>query len=101
MSADHLVEQAIRRSHCSHADRDDPHHQCVGSCLITAQGMTLSCKACGDDAREIAPAALLPEARLVLAILSAIGLEYDAITPDRKARAAEIVKRWMDARRRG
>ena len=47
MSADHPVEQAIRRSHCAHADRDDAKHQCVGTCLITPSGVTLDCRACG------------------------------------------------------
>ncbi len=98
---DHPVEQAIRRSHCSHADRDDPDHQCVGTCLITAQGVTLACKACGDDDRPIAPAEVLPETRLVRAVLDAIGIEFDALAPDRRARAAEAAKRWMIARRAG
>lgn len=101
MSADHPVEQAIRRSHCSHADRDDPRHQCVGTCLITPQGVKLDCKACGDDDRKIAPADTLPETRLVRAVLDALGIAYDALSPEYKARAAEAAKRWMGARRFG
>ena len=99
MSGDHPVEQAIRRSHCSHGDRDDPKHQCVGSCLITPQGVTLTCKACGDDDRTIAPAETLPETQLVRTVLDAIGIEFDALAPERKARAAEAAKRWMGTRR--
>lgn len=99
MSVDHPVEQAIRRSHCAHAEREDPQHQCVGSCLITPQGVTLTCKLCGDDARLIAPADTLPETRLVRAVLDAVGVELDAIAPERKARAASVAKRWLEDRR--
>jgi hypothetical protein len=100
MNNGHLVEQAIRRSHCAHADNSDPHHLCVGSCLITPQGVTLTCKLCGDDERDIAPAETLPESRLVHEVLDAIGIELGALAPERRARAAEAAKRWMAARRR-
>jgi hypothetical protein len=93
MNNDQLVDQALRRSHCAHADREDPHHQCVGSCLITPQGVTLSCKACGGDERAIAPPSHLPEVTLVKIVLDAIGIEYDALAPERKARAAEVARR--------
>jgi hypothetical protein len=98
---DHPVEQAIRRSHCAHADRDDPQHQCIGSCLITPQGVKLDCKACGDDDRPIAPTESLPETRLVRVVLDALGISYDALAPEYKARAAEAAKRWLGARRYG
>jgi hypothetical protein len=98
---DHLIEQAIRRSHCSHAERDNPQHQCVGSCLITAQGVTLACKACGDDDRKIAPSDTLPETKLVRAVLDALGISYDALSPEYKDRAATAAKRWMGTRRFG
>jgi hypothetical protein len=101
VSIDHPVEQAIRRSHCSHKDRDDPQHQCVGTCLITPQGVTLACKACGDDDRAIAPTETLPETKLVRAVLDALGISYDALSPEYKARAAEVAKRWMGTRRYG
>ena len=99
MSSEHPVEQAIRRSHCAHADSSDPQHPCVGSCLITPQGVTLTCKLCGDDERTIAPAETLPETRLVREVLDAIGIELGALAPERRARAAEAAKRWMAARR--
>lgn len=99
MSEGHPVEQAIRRSHCAHADSSDPKHPCVGSCLITPQGVTLTCKLCGDDERRIAPAETLPESRLVREVLDAIGIELDALAPERRALAAEAAKRWMAARR--
>lgn len=101
MTTDHPVEQAIRRSHCSHKDRDAPQHQCIGTCLITLQGVTLDCKACGGDDRSIAPQETLPETRLVRAVLDALGISYDALDPAYKARAAEAAKRWMAARRLG
>lgn len=101
MSSDHPVEQAIRRSHCSHADREHPAHQCIGTCLITPQGVTLTCKACGDDTRTIAPADTLPETRLVRAVIDALGISYDVLTPECKVRAAEVAKRWMTERRLG
>lgn len=101
MTIDHPVEQAIRRSHCSHAERDDPQHQCVGSCFITPEGVTLACKACGDDDRPIAPSDTLPEAKLVSDVLDALGISYDALAPEYKARAAAVAKRWMAARRYG
>jgi hypothetical protein len=96
---DHPVEQAIRRSHCSHKDRDDPTHQCVGSCLITLQGVTLTCKACGDDDRAIAPSETLPETRLVRLVLDALGISYDALSPEYKERAAVVARRWLKERR--
>ncbi len=96
---DHPIEQALRRSHCSHEHRDDPQHQCVGTCFITPQGVSLDCKACGGDNRLIAPSETLPETKLVRAVLDAIGIELDALTPERKARAADAAKRWMDTRR--
>lgn len=95
MTTDHPVEQAIRRSHCSHADRDEPQHQCVGTCLITPQGLTLTCKACGDDARAIAPSDTLPETQLVRSLLDALGISYDALSPEYKDRAADVAKHWM------
>jgi len=98
---DHPVEQAIRRSHCAHADRDDPQHQCIGSCLITPQGVKLDCKACGDDDRPIAPTETLPETRLVRTVLDALGITYDALSPEYKVRAAEAAKRWLGTRRNG
>ena len=98
---DHPVEQAIRRSHCAHKDRDAPHHQCIGTCLITPQGITLDCKACGGDERPIAPSDTLPETRLVRAVLDALGISYNALDPAYKARAAEAAKRWMAARSTG
>lgn len=98
MSDAHSVEQAIRRAHCAHAQSTDPQHQCVGSCLITPQGLTLTCKACGDDDRTIAPANTLPETRLVRAVLDALGISYDALSPDYQARAADVAKRWLSTR---
>ena len=97
----HAVEQAIRRSHCSHADNDDPQHQCVGTCHITPQGLTLDCKACGKDERTIGPADMLPETQLVRAVLDALGISYDALSPEYKARGAQAAKRWMGPRRYG
>lgn len=96
---DHPVEQALRRSHCSHEQRNDPQHQCVGTCLITPQGVTLKCKACGDDDRPIAPSEMLPETRLVRTVLDALGINYDVLSPEYKERAATVAKRWMTERR--
>jgi hypothetical protein len=99
VSSDHRVEQALRRSHCSHERRDDEGHQCVGTCLITQQGVTLDCKACGKDDRPIAPAEILPETKLVRAVLDALGIEYEALSPEYKDRAAQAAKHWMGSRR--
>lgn len=99
MSSGHPVEQALRRSHCAHADSSNPQHPCVGSCLITPQGVKLTCKLCGDDERGIAPVETLPESRLVREVLDAIGIELGALAPERQACAAEAAKRWMAARR--
>lgn len=92
--SDHPVEQAIRRSHCSHGDRDAPQHQCIGTCLITSHGVTLACKACGGDDRKIAPSELRQEVRLVRAILDALGISYDALSPEYQARAAKVAENW-------
>lgn len=99
MTNEHAVEQAIRRSHCAHADREHPQHQCVGTCLITPQGLTLNCKACGPDQRTIAPADTLPEIKLVRVLLDALGIAYDVLSPESKARAADAAKRWMASQR--
>jgi len=101
MSIDHPVEQALRRSHCSHKDRAEPQHQCIGTCLITPQGVTLDCKACGGDDRTIAPSETMPETKLVRAVLDALGISYDALSPEYKERAAAVAKHWMAARRLG
>lgn len=101
VTSEHPVEQAIRRSHCSHKDRDDLRHQCIGTCLITPQGLTLDCKACGDDDRPIAPSETLPETRLVRAVIDALGISYDALSPEYKARAVQVAKHWMSTRRLG
>ena len=98
MNNEHPVEQAVRRSHCAHGDRSDPQHPCVGSCLITPQGVTLTCKLCGDDTRPIAPAETLPETRLVREIFDVIGFEFNALAPERKARAVDVAKRWLAMR---
>ena len=90
MTTDHPVEQAIRRSHCAHKDRDDAQHQCIGTCLITPQGVRLDCKACGDDDRLIAPADTLPETRLVRAVLDALGVAYDALAPECRSTKREL-----------
>ncbi len=99
MAIDHPVEEAIRRSHCSHKDRDAAHHQCIGTCLISPQGVTLDCKACGSDDRPIAPSDTLPETKLVRAVLDALGITYDALAPQYQARAAEVAKKWMITRK--
>jgi hypothetical protein len=96
---DHPIEQAIRRSHCAHADRDDAQHQCIGTCTITPQGVKLDCKACGDDNRTIVPSDTLPETRLVRAVLDELGIAYAALSPEYKARAAAVAKRWLGDRR--
>jgi hypothetical protein len=101
VTIDNPVEQAIRRSHCAHADRDAPQHQCIGTCLITPQGVTLDCKACGKDDRAIAPAETLPETKFVRAMLDVLGISYDALAPEYKARAAQVAKNWLDTRRHG
>jgi hypothetical protein len=98
VTTEHTIEQAVRRSHCAHADREDSHHQCIGTCHITPQGLTLDCKACGKDERSIAPADLLPETKLVRIVLDALGISYDALTPEYKARAANAARSWMDRR---
>ena len=92
------IEQALRRAHCAHKDRDDPQHPCVGSCLITPHGITLECKACGDDAQLIAPSDTLPETKLVRMVLDTLGIAYDALAPEYKRRAAEVARRWIETR---
>ena len=41
--------QELRTSHC---DRADKGHECVGSCLITKEGIALACPLCGLDDRR-------------------------------------------------
>lgn len=94
---EHPIEQAVRRSHCAHNDREDPRHQCIGSCNISPQGVTLSCDLCGDAHRPIEISA--PETRLVSIVLEALGISPEAVTPEYKSRAAEAAKRWIAARR--
>lgn len=98
---DGLVEQAIRRSHCSHADSEKAGHHCIGTCLITPDGIALDCKACGGDKRTIAPADTLPETRLVVAVLDALGIRYEVLSPEYKAAAANAARDWMGSRRWG
>jgi len=93
------IEQALRRSHCAHKDRDDPQHPCSGSCLITPQGVTLECKLCGNDTQLIAPSDTLPETRLVRAVLDSLGITYDVLAPEYQKRAAEVARRWIETQK--
>jgi hypothetical protein len=94
---DRSIEQALRRSHCAHKDRDDPKHPCVGSCLITPLGVTLQCKLCGDDTQLIAPSDTMPETRLVRTVLDALGISYDVLSPEYQKRAADVARRWIES----
>lgn len=101
MTADaeeHQVEQAIRRSHCSHEDKGKASHFCVGTCTISPQGLKLECRACGNDERPIAPLETLPETRLVRRLLDELGIDWNMLTPEAKARAANVAKTWTDNR---
>ena len=43
-SSSFSVEQALRESHCADKDRE---HECVGTMLVTGQGVKLECPRCG------------------------------------------------------
>lgn len=95
---EHPVEQAIRKSHCSHADKGKESHFCVGTCTITPQGVKLECKACGSEDLPIAPFETLPEVQLVKKLLDALGIDYHMLSPEAKARAARVAKEWTGKR---
>lgn len=88
------VEQAIRRSHCSHDNRDDPDHGCAGTCTITAKGVTLECSLCGDDFRDRYPYRVGAGER-AKGIVEAAGVRWDSLSDRARQRAAEAVERTM------
>jgi hypothetical protein len=100
MDASNRVAQAVRESHC--AKPADADHGCVGTCTITPQGISLSCKLCGDLEEGIAPVGVklhrvggvrLPADNVVAArrILSVAGLDYDALSPEVQLEVARVV----------
>lgn len=95
---DHIA-QAVRKSHCSHDKRDDKDHHCIGECTITPQGIKLDCKACGSDVQLIAPSDLNPGTQLIKKVLDALGIDYQCLSPEYKARAAEVAEAWYKAKR--
>ena len=46
------LHQALRRSHCEHANRNDEGHACVGVTVISPNCIALNCRLCGNDAIE-------------------------------------------------
>lgn len=86
------VAQAVRRSHCSHEERGQPGHQCVGVCKIGPRGVELECGTCGNDTHDRAPDRA-PATVLAREILEAAGLQWDALSPDAQARAVAVARR--------
>lgn len=86
-----LVElaQGLRRAHCSRGS--DELHECVGKTTITRDGVDLECKLCGDQREPIAPSELLPETKRARRLMDAIGLDWDALVPERKRLVVEIL----------
>lgn len=91
MSA-HPVEQSIRKSHCAHAERDDPAHKCCGTCTISPSGVTLECRLCGDDYTAEYPYAKRAEKRAESIIASA-GLAWKALSAEQKQAVVREVTR--------
>ena len=79
------VELALLRSHC--ARKDQPQAHCMGQVTITAAGIELSCKLCGNggvDAYRFQGAH--DRAR---AIVEAAGVSWGALSVESRQRAAE------------
>jgi hypothetical protein len=88
------LAQGLRKAHCS---RDgDELHECVGICTITRTGVQLDCKLCGNDSQLIAPSVLLIETTIAKRVLAAVGLEWHALTPERKRAAVDAVRKTLE-----
>lgn len=81
MKPDVSIDQALRRSHCSHDDRGKENHRCIGVCKITPKGTELSCELCGDDK---VPMVNFPDEvfRFARRVLGAAGLPFDNLSED-------------------
>lgn len=84
-----LVElaQGLRKAHCSRGG--DELHECVGVATITRDGVELACKLCGKQSEPLVP--LGRNTALARSVLAAIGLDWDALTPERKRLVVEIL----------
>lgn len=78
---DPLFLQEIRKAHCSASATAE--HPCVGTCSITPDGMTLSCKLCDSEDIPLRPGASIARQR-VQTLLEILGLEWDAIAGERQ-----------------
>jgi hypothetical protein len=88
------VEQAIRRSHCSHNDAGKPTHKCVGVCEITATGINLTCSLCGSDSVPRFPARREAATR-ARRIIDATGISWCALSVESQAAAANEAARLV------
>lgn len=72
--------ETLRRAHCAHANASFAHHVCVGTCIISRDGVKLECKPCGNGGESLAPSEA--EARPARAVVEAIGLSWASLTPE-------------------
>jgi len=90
----HPVEDAIRRSHCSHDDKGKPDHRCAGTCTISPKGMTLECGLCGGDFEASHPFHEYAGLR-AKDILAAAGISWNMLSDEARMRAADVVRRTL------
>jgi hypothetical protein len=81
------LAQGLRKAHCSRGDNEL--HDCVGKVTITSGRVDLECTKCGNGHEIIAPSETLPQTRLAKRVLAAVGLDWDALTPERKRAASD------------
>lgn len=89
--------QDLRVAHCARTGD----HPCVGTCAITAAGVELSCKVCGDGKEPLAPSELLDEVKVAKAALAGLGVDWEALAPETQRSIYALVKATDLVRRRG
>ena len=84
ITAEEIVEQAVRRSHCVRAGQE---HNCVGSCTIKPDGIELNCVLCGrDDGRTFT----IEEQNTASRIFDAAGISLRCLSGESQVRVLSV-----------
>lgn len=82
--------EALRRSHCA---RSDGEHACVGELVVDAKGARLNCAACGSDSFSALTGVRSEALDRARAIAQAIGIDWQALCPERQRRVVDELLR--------
>lgn len=91
MSGQDEMLQAIRKSHCSHEERDDPKHGCAGQITITPNGYELRCVLCGSDDNPLV-STFSPAYTRAKKYVAAMGLSWDLLSSNAQLRLIKAIQ---------